>query len=87
MTSAFVSDYLSENDQLMARAINLGVLEQQRGQAELMNEVPNLLAAVTVDDVAEVAVDLARPEASCGPRVAAGPMTLQATSRRTPRRR
>jgi predicted Zn-dependent peptidase len=55
VTSAFVSDYLSENDQLMDRTINLAVLEQQRGRAELMNEVPKLIAAVTTDEVAEAA--------------------------------
>jgi predicted Zn-dependent peptidase len=55
VTNAFVSDYLRENDQLMSRAINFAVCEQQRGHAELVNEVPRLLDAVTVDEVTEAA--------------------------------
>jgi zinc protease len=51
--NAFASDYLRENDQLIARTINLATCEQQRGRAELVNEIPALLEAVTVDEVAE----------------------------------
>lgn len=55
VTSAYASDFLRENDQLMSRTINFAVCEQQRGQAELVNEVPKLLGTVTVEEVAEAA--------------------------------
>jgi zinc protease len=53
--NASISDYLREADHLMSRAINFAVCEQQRGKAELLNEIPTLLSTVTVEEVAEVA--------------------------------
>ena len=42
-------------DDIMDRALAAAVLEQQRGRAELLSELPGLLAAVTPADVARVA--------------------------------
>jgi predicted Zn-dependent peptidase len=42
-------------DDIMDRALAAAVLEQQRGRAELLSELPALLAAVTPADVARVA--------------------------------
>jgi predicted Zn-dependent peptidase len=53
--ASFTSDFLRENDQLMWRTLNIAVCEQQRDRAELVNEVPALLASVTADDVARAA--------------------------------
>jgi predicted Zn-dependent peptidase len=55
VASALVSDFLRQNDQLIFRTDNLAVCEQQRSRAELLNEVPELLRAVTVAEVAEAA--------------------------------
>jgi predicted Zn-dependent peptidase len=53
--ASLASDFLRENDQLIWRTLNLAVCEQQRGRAELTNEVPAVLQAVTPDDIAKAA--------------------------------
>jgi len=39
----------------LQRATVIGLLEQQRGQAELVNDIPGLLGAVTATGVAAAA--------------------------------
>jgi predicted Zn-dependent peptidase len=43
--------YLREIDPVLGRALNMSVFEQQRGRAELVNEVPALLESVTAEQV------------------------------------
>ncbi len=62
VTSSLVSESLQANDDLDTRAIDMAILEQQRGRAELINEVPALFAALTPTDVAEVAGGWIRPD-------------------------
>jgi predicted Zn-dependent peptidase len=45
------SRYLRATDSVMNRALTIAPLEQQRGRAELINELPAALARVTVADV------------------------------------
>ena len=45
----------------MNRALAAAALEQQRSRAELLGELPGLLAAVTPDDIARVAGDWLQP--------------------------
>ena len=47
--------YLRATDGVLNRALTIAPLEQQRGRAELINEIPVALANVTVDDVKAVA--------------------------------
>ena len=49
-------------DDLMNRALVAAALEQQRGRAELLGELPALLAAVTPDDVTRVAGQWLQPD-------------------------
>jgi predicted Zn-dependent peptidase len=52
---------LRELDSVLGRTLAMAVLEQQRGRAELTNELPRLLAAVTADQVVAAAATL-RPQ-------------------------
>ena len=56
-----VARYLREIDPVLGRATHAAVFEQQRGRAELLNELPELLAAVTADQVVQAAAAL-RPD-------------------------
>jgi zinc protease len=56
-----VSRYLREVDPVLGRATHAAVFEQQRGRAELLNELPDLLAAVTPEQVVAAAATL-RPD-------------------------
>ena len=47
--------YLRATDGVLTRTLTMAPLEQQRGRAELINEIPVALAEVTVDDVKAVA--------------------------------
>jgi len=49
-------------DDMMNRALAAAALEQQRGRAELLGELPAVLAAVTPDDVTRVAGQWLRPD-------------------------
>jgi zinc protease len=53
-----LANYLSQSDSLMQRANNAAVFEQQRGRAELINELPGLLANVTAEQVTAAAATL-----------------------------
>jgi predicted Zn-dependent peptidase len=50
-------------DDIMNRALSAAVFEQQRGKAELLGELPALLAAVTKEDIARVAAAWMHPSA------------------------
>jgi zinc protease len=56
-----VARYLREVDPVLGRATHAAVYEQQRGRAELLNELPELLAAVTPQQVVAAAATL-RPD-------------------------
>jgi zinc protease len=48
-------------DDIMQRALAAAVLEQQRSRAELLSELPGVLAAATPDDIARVAGEWMKP--------------------------
>jgi len=50
--------YLREVDSVLGRAQSMSVFEQQRGRAELVNEVPALLSGVTAEAVQAAAATL-----------------------------
>ncbi len=62
---------LREVDSVLGRTLAMATFEQQRGRAELVGELPGLLARVTDDDVAAAAA-LLTPERSAVLEVAAG---------------
>ena len=47
VVTGMVSDHFRQLDNVLERAMAMGVLEQQRGRPELVNELPGLLAGVT----------------------------------------
>jgi len=49
-------------DDIMNRALAAAALEQQRGRAELLSELPAVLAAVTPDDITRVAGEWLQPD-------------------------
>ena len=53
-----VARHLRDIDPVLGRATGAAVYEQQRGRAELVNELPGLLAAVTDAQVVAAAADL-----------------------------
>jgi predicted Zn-dependent peptidase len=55
------SNLLRETDAVLGRALGMAVMEQQRGRAELLNELPALVTAVTDEQVVAAAARL-RPE-------------------------
>ena len=55
------SRYLRDIDPVLGRALNMSVFEQQRGRAELINELPGLLANVDPAAIAAAAATL-RPD-------------------------
>jgi hypothetical protein len=52
--------YLRDIDPVLGRATHAAVFEQQRDRAELLNELPALLAEVTAEQVGEAAGALRR---------------------------
>ena len=50
-----MSDHLRQLDNVLQRGMEIGMLEQQRGRPELVNDLPVLLGAVTAESVADVA--------------------------------
>ena len=54
------SRFLREVDPVLGRATHAAVFEQQRGRAELLNDLPELLSSVTADQVASAAGTLRR---------------------------
>jgi len=62
VVTSLVSNHLRQLDNVLQRAMAVGLFEQQRGHAELVNELPARLGAVTPDAVAEAATRwLVRP--------------------------
>jgi predicted Zn-dependent peptidase len=55
-----VARFLREIDPVLGRATHAAVFEQQRGRAELLNELPELLSSVTAEQVAAAAATLRR---------------------------
>jgi zinc protease len=55
-----VARYLRDVDPVLGRATHAAVFEQQRGRAELLNELPGLLSSVTAEQVAAAAGTLGR---------------------------
>ena len=53
--NAYLADYLGGVDSLMQRGMLVAALEQQRGRAELLNELPGILSRIEPADVARVA--------------------------------
>ena len=51
VVNGVISNYLAEVDNLLARTLNLAVLEQQRRAPELLNELPDRLATIGADEV------------------------------------
>jgi zinc protease len=62
---------LRDNDAVLGRALRMAVLEQQRGSAALINDLPALIAAVTEQQVVEAAAAL-RPHRRAAVEVVAG---------------
>lgn len=60
--TAYVSDYLLETDGLLRRAMLMASSEQQRGRAELVNEIPTDIGAVTPKAISTVAEEWLRPD-------------------------
>ena len=58
VTTRMVAQMLREYDSTIERALRLGTLELLYGKAELLNDLPGMLAAVTADDVAAAAARL-----------------------------
>jgi zinc protease len=52
---------LRDTDAALGRALRMAVLEQQRGEPELLNELPKLVGEVTAEQIAEAAAAL-RPQ-------------------------
>ena len=59
--TSFASDWFRRLDDLLERAMTIGVLEQQRGEGELVNEIPARLATITPDAVGAAADRWLRP--------------------------
>jgi len=59
--TAWVSSHLRRLDPVLGRSLALGVLEQQRGTAELANELPARVMALGVEDVSAAAARWAEP--------------------------
>jgi predicted Zn-dependent peptidase len=55
VVTGMVSGHLRHLDNVLQRAMEIGMVEQQRGRAELVNELPVLLGDVTAGDVSAVA--------------------------------
>jgi predicted Zn-dependent peptidase len=55
VVTGMVSGHLRHLDNVLQRAMEIGMLEQQRGRAELVNELPELLSDVSARAVADVA--------------------------------
>lgn len=58
---AVSSSYLRATDSVMNRALTIAPLEQQRGRAELLNELPQALSEVTIADVKAAAAKWFQP--------------------------
>jgi len=62
VVTTMTAQILRSLDDIMNRALAAGVAEQQRDRAELVSELPGLLAAVTADDITGVAGRWLQPD-------------------------
>jgi predicted Zn-dependent peptidase len=60
--TSLVSGHLRRLDNLLQRSMFMATLEQQRGRAELVNDLPELLAAVEADAVLAAAEEWLQPD-------------------------
>jgi len=60
--SSYVADYLGSIDALSQRGMLVAAFEQQRSNAELINEIPAAIARVQPEDVARIAGEWLRPD-------------------------
>ncbi|HEX7168107.1 MAG TPA: pitrilysin family protein [Acidimicrobiales bacterium] len=60
--TSITSAHLRRLDHLLQRAMLMCTLEQQRGRAELANELPSLIAAVEPAAVSKIATEWVRPD-------------------------
>ncbi|MDQ3106223.1 MAG: hypothetical protein M3Q68_00265, partial [Actinomycetota bacterium] len=60
--TSLISGHLLRLDNLLQRSMFMATLEQQRKNAELVNDLPELLAAVEADAVVAAADEWLRPE-------------------------
>jgi predicted Zn-dependent peptidase len=63
---------LREHDPVLGRALRMAILEQQRGDATVMNDLPKLIGDVTAEQVIAAAATL-RPERRASMEVRPGP--------------
>ncbi|MHB8468044.1 MAG: M16 family metallopeptidase [Acidimicrobiales bacterium] len=55
VVTSIVSDWLRQLDNVLERAMAIGQIEQQRGRAELVNELPQMLGAIGAAEVTAAA--------------------------------
>jgi predicted Zn-dependent peptidase len=60
--SGYLADYLGSIDSLSQRGMLVAATEQQRANAELINEIPAALARVQPEDVTRIASEWLRPD-------------------------
>ncbi|MGZ4212703.1 MAG: M16 family metallopeptidase [Actinomycetota bacterium] len=60
--TSYVADYLGSIDGLGQRGMLVAAFEQQRGAAELINDIPAALGRVRPEDVARIAGEWLRPD-------------------------
>jgi predicted Zn-dependent peptidase len=60
--NAYVAEYLGSIDGLSQRGMLVAAFEQQRSNAELINEIPGALGRVQADDIARVAAEWLKPD-------------------------
>jgi zinc protease len=53
--AAMTADFLWDNDQIIIRTLNLAVLEQVHGRAELVNDIGSVVSDISTKDVADAA--------------------------------
>ncbi|GAC1477702.1 MAG: pitrilysin family protein [Acidimicrobiales bacterium] len=63
IVTSMVSAHLRQLDNVLQRAEVIGLLEQQRGQPDLVNDLPALLEAVSPEAIAGAAARWLRPDA------------------------
>jgi zinc protease len=54
VVTSMVSGHLRHLDNVLERAMEIGMLEQQRGRGELVNELPGLLGEISAESVVDV---------------------------------
>lgn len=60
--NAWLADFLGAADSLDHRGMLIAAMEQQRGHAELINEIPAAIEAITTEDISRVAAEWLGPD-------------------------